>query len=151
MKQNVTQKQKDELFSLHFNKLLSRYGNIIAVNLIDKKNDQLKIGKAYEEAFTQQQNDCLMIFMVSNKTVDYVNSFYWFDFHAECKGMHFENIEKLVKRTKKDVEEGLYFHFDLVHEKVLQLQYSFIRTNCIDCLDRMWVYCLFYEEFHLLS
>lgn len=32
--------------------------------------------------------------------------FFWFDFHAECKNMHYENISKLVDMTEAAVKQG---------------------------------------------
>ena len=35
-------------------------------------------------------------------------SFFWFDFHAECKKMHYENLDKLMSLTEHVVKEGEY-------------------------------------------
>lgn len=32
--------------------------------------------------------------------------YFWFDFHAECKNMHYENIAKLVEMTETPVKQG---------------------------------------------
>jgi hypothetical protein len=37
------------VFSLHINELINKYDSIHCINLIDKKKDQLKIGKEYEK------------------------------------------------------------------------------------------------------
>lgn len=63
--------------------------------------------------------------------------FYWFDFHAECKGMHYENIQNLVTQMREDLDQGGFFQYNLPAEQVLSLQNAVVRTNCIDCLDRM--------------
>ena len=36
--------------SIHFSKLVKRYGDVIVVNLVDKKKDQLMLGTEYERA-----------------------------------------------------------------------------------------------------
>jgi len=36
-------------------------------------------------------------------------SYTWFDYHAECKGMKFENIGKLVDEIKAKIESHDYF------------------------------------------
>lgn len=74
-------------------------------------------------------------------------NFFWFDFHAECKKMHYENLEKLMNLTSDLVKTGEYvpndafisrfFAYDLSQKQIQQLQTAVIRTNCIDCLDRM--------------
>ena len=33
-------------------------------------------------------------------------NFNWFDFHAECKGMHYENIQKLLTMTEESVSNA---------------------------------------------
>ena len=81
----------------------------------------------------------------SNKQRNTV-SFFWFDFHAECKKMHYENLDKLMSMTEHVVKEGEYvqwfmiiirfFSYDTAKKEILSLQSSVIRTNCIDCLDR---------------
>lgn len=38
-----------------------------------------------------------------------VLNFNWFDFHAECKGMHYENISKLLAMTNESVTNAGYF------------------------------------------
>lgn len=62
--------------------------------------------------------------------------YHWFDFHAECKGMHFENVRKLLDETSQSVREGSFFHYNLSIGCILEIQNSVLRTNCIDCLDR---------------
>lgn len=61
--------------------------------------------------------------------------------------MHYENISKLMDNTKESVTNGRYMDFnqsltsyfamDLRSGSVLSKQTAVIRTNCIDCLDRM--------------
>ena len=64
-------------------------------------------------------------------------NFNWFDFHAECKGLHYENIQKLLLMTEESVSNAGYFTMNVVDGTVLSRQTAVIRTNCIDCLDRM--------------
>jgi RNAse (barnase) inhibitor barstar len=33
----------------------------------------------------------------------------WFDFHAECKGMKYENLAKLLDQIEKEMENYGYF------------------------------------------
>ncbi|OEH75322.1 sac1 phosphoinositide [Cyclospora cayetanensis] len=78
----------------HFDALKMCYGDIEAVNLVDKKGWQRSLGEKMEAVILPLQD------------VHYT----WFDFHAECRNMQWEN----VYRRQKGV----------------------IRTNCVDCLDR---------------
>ena len=75
--------------------------------------------------------------------------FFWFDFHAECKKMHYENLEKLMDQTRACVTRGecvqacgftgRFFAYDLSRKEIQRLQTAVLRTNCIDCLDRRGV------------
>ena len=86
----------------------------------------------------------------SNKAKNDV-SFFWFDFHAECKKMHYENLEKLMSLTEQCFQNGglasfcfltgRFFAMNLKTRQVTGLQTAVIRTTCIDCLDRMSCVC----------
>ena len=77
-------------------------------------------------------------FFLSSNEETHGIEFVWFDFHAECKNNHFENVNKLIDQTRASVEQGGYFQFDKNKKKIVQLQASIIRTNCVDCLDRIF-------------
>ncbi len=72
--------------------------------------------------------------------MDYV----WFDFHAECKGMKYENLSKLMKynAVSTALTSNEFFHIQLNTNnnsndyQILSTQKGVFRTNCIDCLDR---------------
>jgi calcineurin-like phosphoesterase len=57
------------------------------VNLIDKKGTQKRMG----EYFDKMHN------VVSDNSMKLV----WFDFHAECKNMKYENLSKLLDIMSK--------------------------------------------------
>ncbi|KAM7454022.1 hypothetical protein BLSTO_05225 [Blastocystis sp. subtype 1] len=132
-----------------FDALVREYGRVTVVNLIDKKKDQLMIGEAFErgcENYNKAQNN-----------VD----FFWFDFHAECKKMHYENLEKLMDQTRACVARGecvqacgltgRFFAYDLSRKEIQRLQTAVLRTNCIDCLDRTNVVQSLYAKHMLFS
>lgn len=105
-------------FNLHFQELRRRYGPVQIVLLVDRQGGEKKIGEEYER-FAGGVGDL---------------SFKWFDFHTECRGMKFENVQKLVhsledtmKSIGKTVVDG---------QIIKQTQTGIIRTNCMDCLDR---------------
>merc|ERR1712146_13037 len=72
-----------ELYSKHMKECLDIYGHevgTIQVNLIDKKKDQKDLGIRYKELSDK----------LNKRNVRYV----WFDFHAECKKMKYQNLGK---------------------------------------------------------
>lgn len=84
-------------FKLHAYELMSLYGRVIVVNLIDKKNEQLKLGetmaKTIADAATQDSH------ILANVR------FVWFDFHHECSKMKWHNLEKLIKQVDDDFQD----------------------------------------------
>ena len=111
-------------FEKHFDNLRSRYGSVQIALLVDKHGGEAKIGEEYEEAVKR-----------SNERLDrHGLGFEWFDFHNECRGMKFENVDRLVKTlgdTMKSFGETV-----LQDGTSRQWQTGVIRTNCMDCLDR---------------
>ncbi|KAM7455736.1 hypothetical protein BLSTO_03511, partial [Blastocystis sp. subtype 1] len=128
--------QNPETLSRHFDALVREYGRVTVVNLIDKKKDQLMIGEAFEREYNKAQNN-----------VD----FFWFDFHAECRKMHYENLEKLMSLTEQCFQNGGSFAMNLKTRQLLGLQTAVLRTNCIDCLDRTNVVQSLYAKHMLFS
>ncbi|KKY14895.1 hypothetical protein UCRPC4_g06618 [Phaeomoniella chlamydospora] len=110
-------------FKSHFEELGRRYGAIQIAVLVDKHGSEAGIGEEYEsfvKRYNEQQRDQL--------------DFEWFDFHSECRGMKFENVQKLVTK----LEGTLKSHGETVlnDRNVVQKQSGIIRSNCMDCLDR---------------
>lgn len=54
----------------------------------------------------------------------------YFDFHKECKGMQWQNVEKLVGKVWEEFNGYGYFN------SKGGVQTGVLRTNCMDCLDR---------------
>ena len=140
-------------FSSHIKELIDQYESIHCINLIDKKKDQLKIGKEYEKLC----NDFKTKQPKEGKNLEYS----WFDFHHECKKMKYGNIKKLFlqESVSKHLEESKYTSIqidqkkfeDLIKDKETKILDYFIkndflnytqkqkvvfRTNCVDSLDR---------------
>ncbi|KAG7137477.1 Phosphatidylinositide phosphatase SAC2 like protein [Verticillium longisporum] len=111
----------------HFERLHREYGMLQVVNLVEKHNVEATIGNEY-------QNTVVKL----NETVfsDHTSQvpFEWFDFHAACRGMKFENVSLLLDamRTKLD-ELGSTVEKD---GELFLRQRGVLRTNCMDCLDR---------------
>jgi hypothetical protein len=67
---------------------------------------------------------------IDNKAI----GFEWFDFHAECKGMRFENVSILLASLEERLKS---FAWTVEQDnRVVQQQSGILRTNCMDCLDR---------------
>lgn len=80
---------------IHFSETKKMYGPQYLVNLIDKKGSQFNIGVEFGK--------------VHRLLADPDLSYFWFDFHAECKAMKWENLSKLVTKVQKEIEQ--YGHF----------------------------------------
>jgi len=103
------------------------------LNLIDKKGSQKRLGEYFERTHNQ---------------LDYPNMrLIWFDFHAECKNMKYENISILLDKITHEMDNYGYFYIETSKEKETiaerterpvkrNVQKGIFRTNCMDCLDR---------------
>ena len=110
----------------HFSDLKSRYGNVQATLLVDKAGGEAEIGQRYEASIERL-----------NASTDLVGQnigFEWFDFHAQCRGMKFENVSFLMSTLGAKLDD---FGETLVAGGNVQRgQTGVLRTNCMDCLDR---------------
>jgi hypothetical protein len=60
--------------------------------------------------------------------------FEWFDFHNVCRGMHFENVSRLMDTLEPfATATGWTIISD---DQITHKQSGVLRTNCMDCLDR---------------
>ena len=118
----ANQAQSQMLFSQHMQEQFAKYGKVVAVNLIDKKGDQLSLGKAYEEHTGR----------LSSPHLQHV----WFDFHAECKRMQWGNLSKLLAQVAEPLVSHGVFKQGPTGGAVTALQTGVVRTNCMDNLDR---------------
>ncbi|CAE7343782.1 sac1, partial [Symbiodinium sp. KB8] len=118
----ANQAQSQMLFSQHMQEQFAKYGKVVAVNLIDKKGDQLSLGKAYEEHTSRLASPHLQ--------------HAWFDFHAECKRMQWGNLSKLLAQVAAPLVSHGVFKQDPAGGAVTALQTGVVRTNCMDNLDR---------------
>jgi hypothetical protein len=116
-------------FDRHFHDIGRRYGRVNAVCLLDKHGVEVGIGETYGK-FLENYNKSGGI----NGTDV---GFEWFDFHSECRGMKFENVQRLVDAMAGTLDD---FGSTVVQDsKVLSSQTGIVRTNCMDCLDRTGV------------
>jgi len=113
-------------FKAHFNGLVQQYGRVQAVNLVEKKGNEGKVGALFEE-LTEKSKE------FSNDK-DSKLRFEWFDFHQMCKGMKFENVSILFDTLSETLPS-----FGWTCQRggdVKDKQSGILRTNCMDCLDR---------------
>jgi hypothetical protein len=115
-------------FKKHFVDLASRYGDIYCASLIDKHGTEAKIGELYEKhAKALNENGG-----VDGKGKQF--GFEWFDFHNVCRGMHFENVSRLMDTLEPfATSTGWTIISD---DQIQHKQSGVLRTNCMDCLDR---------------
>lgn len=130
-----TEQENYQGFSSHFRMQRSRYGRQICINLVEQHGREQVAGSAYTR-YTQKLNE---------PEIRYVE----FDFHEQCKGMRYENIEeRLIKSLEGPIQELGYCWLAPRNEGAaknrkdgeswerLYDQKGVIRTNCMDCLDR---------------
>lgn len=109
----------------HFDRLHQQYGSLQIANLVEKHGVEAKIGEKYQKGIERYNED---------STGEQKIPFEWFDFHDACRGMKFENVQKLIDTLKEQLDG---FGSTIENEgEVKTQQKGVIRTNCMDCLDR---------------
>ena len=110
----------------HFDGLRARYGDVQVVNLVEKHGVEAPIGELYEQTIKRLIEE-------SGAEADRVG-FEWFDFHAVCRGMKFENVSFLLQILGSRLDS--FGSSVSVNDHVITRQKGVLRTNCMDCLDR---------------
>ncbi|XP_022855028.1 phosphoinositide phosphatase SAC6 [Olea europaea var. sylvestris] len=105
----------------HFLDLRKKYGNVVAVDLVNKHGGE---GRLCEKFGNTMQH-------VANNDVRYLH----FDFHRICGHVHFERLSILYDQIEDFLIKNRYLLLNEKGEKV-EGQLGVVRTNCIDCLDR---------------
>ncbi|KAF4978738.1 hypothetical protein FZEAL_4931 [Fusarium zealandicum] len=109
----------------HFESLSRNYGQLQVVNLVEKHGVEATIGSAYQTSVEEINKEA---------SEDQQIPFEWFDFHAACRGMKFENVSKLLLLLRDKIESlGSTVQSN---GEYLSQQRGVLRTNCMDCLDR---------------
>lgn len=109
----------------HFDKLHQQYGSLQIANLVEKHGVEAPIGEKYRKGIERYN---------SETTEDNRTPFEWFDFHDACRGMKFENVQKLIETLKDQLDS---FGSTVEESGEIRIrQKGVIRTNCMDCLDR---------------
>ncbi|PSS00390.1 Phosphoinositide phosphatase [Actinidia chinensis var. chinensis] len=127
---DLTYKPKFELVRLeeaprvverHFLDLRKKYGNVVAVDLVNKHGGE---GRLCEKFASAMQH-------IASDDVRYLH----FDFHRICGHIHFERLSMLYDQIEDFLVKNRYLLLNEKGEKVEE-QIGVVRTNCIDCLDR---------------
>ncbi|GJW77329.1 phosphoinositide phosphatase SAC6-like protein [Tanacetum coccineum] len=105
----------------HFLDLRKKYGNVIAVDLVNKGGGEGRLSEMFASAVQNILSDDMR----------YVH----FDFHRICGHVHFERLSMLYDQIEDFLVKNRYFLINDKGEKV-EAQIGVVRTNCIDCLDR---------------
>jgi hypothetical protein len=109
----------------HLSRLQKRYGRVQIASLVEKKGAEGTVGQLFEKSSERY----------ISKHDDQSIHFEWFDFHAACKGMKFENVSLLLDIIKESLNS---FGWSEISSKpeLVRKQDGVLRTNCMDCLDR---------------
>jgi hypothetical protein len=123
---------------------------MLMVNLIDKKSDQGRLGRAMDSVLNAlkdvyETKADLLAPWLTRSFVEHL----WFDFHAEVKSGRWHRLVGLLEQVKPYLASQRYFYAEprlFVHgnndtttENIIEIkkfQIGSIRTNCMDCLDR---------------
>lgn len=113
-------------FVKHFDNISDRYGSVQVAALVEKHGPESIVGGEYEK-YINRLND-------SGGARGSQVGFEWFDFHAICRGMKFENVSLLIETLSTKLDTfGYTVEIDGVRSSK---QSGVLRTNCMDCLDR---------------
>lgn len=110
----------------HFTNLSSRYGSLQVASLVEKHNSEAQVGEEFEKNVVRLNGSG----GINERKVE----FEWFDFHAMCRGMKFENVSLLIETLGPALDSfGASIE---VSGELTSRQSGILRTNCMDCLDR---------------
>lgn len=123
----------------------SHHPSLLLVNLVDKKSDQGRLGRALDAVLKavldvySTQIDPLLPWL----NASYIQHL-WFDFHAQVKSGRWDKLVGLLDTVKPAIMGQGYFlavpitvnNDTDVSFRVERIQTGVVRTNCMDCLDR---------------
>jgi len=122
----------------HFDRLENQYGSLQVVNLVEKHGIEASIGSAFESNVKRLNEEARPKTedgdSTEAKAAEDKIPFEWFDFHAACRGMKFENVALLLEALGKKLDS--LGSTVAVNDEVTIRQKGVLRTNCMDCLDR---------------
>jgi hypothetical protein len=125
--------------------------SLLLVNLIDKKSDQGRLGRAMDSVLKAVLDVYKNInFDVNNQALRVLDhseiKHIWYDFHAQVKSGHWDKLSSLLGQVRPTLSGQGYFctvpnceykeNNKINTFRVERLQTGVVRTNCMDCLDR---------------
>lgn len=119
--QRTIQGDSLEPFVNHMSHLISNYGKIIVINLINKTGYEGPLGDEFLK----------YVLEMDDSRIRYVH----FDFHKECSKMRWDRISLLIQELRQDLISQGFTRVDS-NRNLLRVQSSVNRINCMDCLDR---------------
>lgn len=130
VKEDVSITRSPELtkkaFGLHFGDIISTYGKVYCINLLQLKTAREEI---LTNAYVKQCYD-------AEPEIRDKIKYHHYDFHAYTSGNNFDALKVLINKTEKDFTEHGYFIENVAKRSVEKMQQGVFRTNCLDSLDR---------------
>eukprot|EP00252_Welwitschia_mirabilis_P015203 TRINITY_DN3344_c0_g2_i1.p1 TRINITY_DN3344_c0_g2~~TRINITY_DN3344_c0_g2_i1.p1 ORF type:complete len:369 (-),score=59.90 TRINITY_DN3344_c0_g2_i1:112-1218(-) len=115
----INAEETPKVVERHFNDLSQRYGNVIAVDLVNQQGDEGALSQVYANSVKDLKN------------VRYIS----FDFHRICGQKYFDRLSLLYMEIAEVLQQQGYFLSNPDGVKIEE-QKGVVRVNCIDCLDR---------------
>lgn len=116
-----------------------RSAGVIFVNLVDKKSDQGRLGRAMDSVLKAvlevcEQNSDSDLSLLDSHSIQHI----WYDFHAKVKGGRWNHLKELLTQVMPTLKEHGYCRLDWKSGRFqyTRSQTGVVRTNCMDCLDR---------------
>lgn len=117
-----------EGYRAHIKRLISNYGNVQIVSLVEKHGPEAIVGVEYEK-LVKIANE------INNKNDPSFNAdFMWWDFHENCRAMKFEKVGLLTDLLAEKLQ--IHGYSTVLDGSQVVCQSGVLRTNCMDCLDR---------------
>ncbi|XP_054709213.1 synaptojanin-1-like [Uloborus diversus] len=108
-------------FDRHLTQIVDRYGDQVLVNLLGSKESEAMVSQMFQNHHRASRY---------SKRIPYIA----FDYHAQCRGGHQENLSNLKRKISNQLDSFGYFFKDV--DEIQKCQTGTFRTNCLDCLDR---------------
>ncbi|KAH9945870.1 SacI homology domain-containing protein [Epithele typhae] len=115
-----THDQNSRAISRHLSRVTAAYGPLTIVNLAELHGKEGQVTNAFGDYVSE----------LASEDVRY----HAYDFHAETRGMKYENISNLIDKLERTFESQGYFWIS--SDRIMSQQKGVFRVNCIDCLDR---------------
>ena len=113
-----------DAFQKHFEDLHKDYKRVLCINLMNTK-------KKSENLLTENYE-----LLIKESKLNFIK-YEYFDFHYACKGQKYENVDFLIEKLERDIENFKFYAIKIKPDgKTLLFQQGVVRVNCLDCLDR---------------